>query len=51
VHGGPDKAVYFYPSEHYATRPREFEENLPTAGLIENTVSVGNALLLVRTNA
>jgi MOSC domain-containing protein YiiM len=63
VHGGPDKAVYFYPSEHYATWAREFAErrglftpsgfgeNLTTAGLIENTVaigdifSVGNALL------
>jgi MOSC domain-containing protein YiiM len=61
----PDKAVYFYPSEHYATWAREFPEhhglfapggfgeNLTTAGLIENTVaigdilSVGNALLQV----
>jgi MOSC domain-containing protein YiiM len=65
VHGGPDKTVYFYPSEHYATWTREFPEhrellarggfgeNLTTAGLIENTVaigdvfSVGNALLQV----
>jgi MOSC domain-containing protein YiiM len=46
VHGGPDKTVYFYPSEHYATWTREFPEhrellarggfgeNLTTAGLI-----------------
>jgi MOSC domain-containing protein YiiM len=27
VHGGPDKAVYFYPSEHYATWTREFPEH------------------------
>src|ERR1700730_8417302 len=65
VHSGPDKTVYFYPSEHYATWTREFPEhrellarggfgeNLTTAGLIENTVaigdvfSVGNALLQV----
>jgi MOSC domain-containing protein YiiM len=53
VHGGPDKAVYFYPSEHYATWAREFPEhhglftpggfgeNLTTSGLIENTVAIG----------
>ena len=54
VHGGPDKAVYFYPSEHYATWAREFPEhhglftaggfgeNLTTSGLIENTVAIGD---------
>jgi MOSC domain len=57
VHGGPDKAVYFYPSEHYATWAREFPEhhglfapggfgeNLTTAGLIENTVAAISFLL------
>ena len=43
VHGGPDKAVYAYPSEHYAAWRKElpdsefpwgaFGENLTTEGL------------------
>lgn len=53
VHGGVDKAVYFYPSEHYPCwvkdAPRHeqmlvagaFGENLTTAGLNEESVSVG----------
>lgn len=53
VHGGPDKAVYFYPSEHYprwlSDVPRHkaklaagaFGENLTTAGVDEDSVSVG----------
>ena len=52
VHGGPDKAVYAYPSEHYKPWNRElrtpvhnwgaFGENLSTAGLMEQNVSVGD---------
>jgi MOSC domain-containing protein YiiM len=52
VHGGPDKAVYAYPSEHYAHWRRElagvelpwgaFGENLTTEGLLEQDVRVGD---------
>ncbi len=52
VHGGPHKAVYLYPSEHYAYWRAElpdaslehgnFGENLTTAGLDENTVVIGD---------
>jgi MOSC domain-containing protein YiiM len=51
VHGGPDKAVYAYPSEHYAgwqgqlgrdLPPGAFGENLTTEGLLEGTVHVGD---------
>ena len=51
VHGGPDKAVYAYPSEHYPawqTRlnrnlgPGIFGENLTTEGLVENAVHIGD---------
>ena len=52
VHGGPDKAVYAYPAEHYAYW-REvlpgtdvpwaaFGENLTTMGLMEETVNIGD---------
>jgi MOSC domain-containing protein YiiM len=51
VHGGPDKAVYVYPSEHYAYwRPQfpemdlpwgMFGENLTTEGLAEEQVLIG----------
>ena len=53
VHGGPDKAVYIYPSEHYprwsqdAPRhasvlvPGAFGENITTVGIDEDAVSVG----------
>lgn len=53
VHGGPDKAVYVYPSEHYAYWHRElpdmslpwgmFGENLTTEGLQEDdTLQIGD---------
>ena len=51
VHGGPEKAVYGYPSEHYELWRQElamdlgwgaFGENLTLAGATENTVSVGD---------
>ena len=51
VHGGPDKAVYAYPSEHYADwearvgrrlTPGAFGENLTTQGLVEDRVHIGD---------
>lgn len=52
VHGGPDKAVYAYPSEHYEFWRAElpdvefsfaaFGENLTTEGLFETSVNVGD---------
>jgi len=52
VHGGPDKAVYAYPSEHYTFWRTElpgmdlpwgvFGENFTTAGLLEETVHIGD---------
>jgi MOSC domain-containing protein YiiM len=54
VHGGPDKAVHFYPREHYAAwaadigdhphlaAPGGFGENLSAFGLTENTVRIGD---------
>jgi MOSC domain-containing protein YiiM len=51
VHGGPDKAICVYPSEHYATFSQligrtlatpAFGENLTTAGLLESEVCVGD---------
>ena len=60
VHGGPDKAVYCYPSEHYprwlrdvprheqALVPGAFGENLTTAGLDETSVSIGDVLRVGR---
>jgi MOSC domain-containing protein YiiM len=54
VHGGPKKAVYIYPSEHYDYWRRElpgfelpwgaFGENLTTAGLLEDDVRVGDRI-------
>ena len=54
VHGGPDKAVYVYPSEHYTYWRRElpgmslpwgmFGENLTTEGLHEDVVNIGDQL-------
>ena len=54
VHGGPYKAVYAYPSEHYALWKKElpemdlswgqFGENLTTEGLNENDTHVGDIL-------
>ena len=51
VHGGPEKAVYAYPSEHYEAWSRElnrelqwgmFGENLTTEGLLEKEIHVGD---------
>jgi MOSC domain-containing protein YiiM len=52
VHGGPDKAVYVYPREHYNYWRRElpkmdlpwgmFGENLTVEGLNEETTSIGD---------
>ena len=52
VHGGPEKAVYIYPSEHYEFWRREFPdmdlpwgmfgENFTTTGLLETETNVGD---------
>lgn len=51
VHGGPDKAVYAYPSEHLAAwaeelgeplGPAAFGENLSTRGVVESDVGIGD---------
>ena len=52
VHGGTAKAVYVYPSEHYAYWRQElpraelpwgvFGENLTTEGLLETSVNIGD---------
>jgi MOSC domain-containing protein YiiM len=52
VHGGQDKAVYAYPSEHYTYWKKElgsvnltwgdFGENFTTKGLLEDTVCLGD---------
>jgi MOSC domain-containing protein YiiM len=52
VHGGPEKAVYAYPSEHYDYWRREldidslpwgaFGENLTTAGMTESGIAIGD---------
>jgi MOSC domain-containing protein YiiM len=52
VHGGPEKAVYAYPMEHYEFWRRElpnaelpwgsFGENLTTEGLLEGEVWIGD---------
>jgi MOSC domain-containing protein YiiM len=54
VHGGPEKAVYAYPSEHYEYWRKElpkvafswakFGENLTTEGLVEDTLYIGDRL-------
>ena len=56
VHGGEDKAVYVYPSEHYAFWRHElpemdipfgaFGENLTIEGLLESDVKVGDHLAI-----
>jgi MOSC domain-containing protein YiiM len=51
-HGGAEKAIYVYPSEHYAYwRPRlgdltwgAFGENFTTGGILEHEVHVGDEL-------
>jgi len=52
VHGGVDKAVYAYPSEHYPFWRQQlpgmdlpwgaFGENLTTEGLLEETLNIGD---------
>ena len=51
VHGGPDKAVYANPSEHFAVwseelgqdlGPAAFGENLTVAGWLEDSVGIGD---------
>jgi len=54
VHGGAEKAVYAYPSEHYEFWRQElpdvelawgaFGENFTTQGLLEDTVRIGDWL-------
>ena len=54
VHGGAEKAVYAYPSEHYAfwreelpgtdLPPGVFGENFTTEGLLEGSVRIGDRL-------
>jgi len=54
VHGGIDKAVYAYPSEHFAFWSTElpgmdlpcgvFGENFTTAGLLEESLHIGDRL-------
>jgi MOSC domain-containing protein YiiM len=56
VHGGPEKAVYAYPSEHYDYWRRELEidslpwgafgENLTTAGITEAGIGIGDRLCI-----
>jgi MOSC domain-containing protein YiiM len=56
VHGGVDKAVYVYPSEHYAYWRGElpgaplpwgaFGENLTTEGLSESALRIGDRLII-----
>lgn len=54
VHGGPNKAVYVYPAEHYTYWQQEladiplpwgmFGENLTTQGLLEDALYIGDRL-------
>ncbi len=54
VHGGPEKAVYFYPHEHYAVwerllntgplPPGAFGENITSQGLLEGELYIGDIL-------
>ena len=54
VHGGPEKAVYAYPSEHYEYWRRElpgtdlawaaFGENFTTEGLLEPDIRIGDRI-------
>ena len=54
VHGGPEKAVYAYPSEHYEYWRRElratdlawgaFGENFTTDGLLEPDIRIGDRI-------
>lgn len=52
IHGGPDKAVYVYPVEHYVSWSHELErtdltfgqfgENFTVEGMLEETVCIGD---------
>ncbi|HEY1632705.1 MAG TPA: MOSC domain-containing protein [Rhizomicrobium sp.] len=51
VHGGPDKAVYLYPADHWpwwerelgiACKPNSFGENLTLEGADEDSVRIGD---------
>src|SRR5712691_8222367 len=52
VHGGPEKAIYVYPSEHYDFWKHEFPEmdlpwglfgeNFTTTGLLETEINIGD---------
>lgn len=54
VHGGPDKAVYLYPAEHYPhwaqamarddLGPGWFGENLTSRGVLEDEARIGDVL-------
>ena len=52
VHGGPDKAIYCYPIEHYAFWRAQiadvpiaaFGENFTTEGLAEDSICVGDEI-------
>ena len=56
VHGGPDKAIHLYPSEHYShwrasghvaadrLTPGSFGENLASEGLLETEYCIGDLL-------
>ncbi len=54
VHGGSDKAVYFYPKEHYAQweemlgsgplTPGSFGENVTSEGWLETDLSIGDVI-------
>ena len=56
VHGGPTRAAYLYPHEHYAHwAPRlgggplpygQFGENVTSEGLLESTIHVGDVYVL-----
>ena len=66
VHGGPNKAVYAYPSEHYPYWRKKLPghdytwgalgENFTTEGMLETEVSIGNryrvgsAVVMVKTS-
>ena len=54
VHGGLDKAIYFYPKEHYAgweallgsgpLAPGSFGENVTSEGWLESDLNIGDVL-------
>lgn len=56
VHGGPSKAIYAYPSEHYEFWRKQlpevelpwgsFGENLDTAGIVEKEINIGDRLCI-----